>query len=105
MMNDIIGLFFALVGVLHVIWTLSAGIRATKIQWPPHWPVSGRWVLFLYALSISLVFLDIARIRLTGADGTTWFSLSIRLLAVLGTLWVFWRWLSGNVMGPRDDFE
>lgn len=89
-----------------MLWAIIAFNRAKKVQWPPVWPVSGRWVLVFYSGSLTLLFLDIFRVRVfyPGAPGDGYFELIIRVLPLIITVWAMWRWLSGNLLGLRDDF-
>lgn len=105
MINSLIGLFFLLLGVFHALWTISSANRAVKVQWPIRWPVSGRWVLVAYSLSLTLVFFDIVRVRLIsdGTLGNGLWELFARGFALWMTIWAMWRWLIGNLSVTRDD--
>jgi hypothetical protein len=104
-MNLLIGIFFLFLGLFHALWTISSATRAHKVQWPIRWPVSGRWVLVAYSLSLTFLFFDIFRLRLLYGDSTPngiW-EASIRGFALWMTIWAMWRWLIGNLAITRGN--
>lgn len=107
MISILIGIMFLAIGIIHGLWTISAFIRAKKAQWPLRWPISGRWVLVFYSLSLTLFFLDVVRIRILYADtlGDSFFELALRSFVLLMTCWAMWRWLFGNLIVTRKDDE
>lgn len=102
----IIGFEFLILAVIHGGWMISAVIRAFKTQYPPKWPLSGRWILALYVLAEALVFADIVYLRVTHTVGHPGIhSTILRGFFVLMSLWATWRWLRGNLLDARDEYK
>jgi hypothetical protein len=103
MWNTLTGIGTWYIGVILFIWTVAAGIRAYKSQWPMQWPVHGRWIVALNSFGLFLLLIQGAINRLVfGGPKSNVMVLIVIMFAAFTTSWAMWRWVCGGLFESRE---